>query len=304
MDIRYLNHFLRVVSTGSMSEAARQLDLSPAAVAQQMRALEREMGIPLLVRHGRSVRPTAAGERLYERGQALVHEADTLRDWVATEEDQGDLRLGTVNTALHGPLPDILQAFNLRHPSVRIALRVGVTPALYSALVQSEIDAALCLRLSFDLPKTVSWTPLRDEPLVVLTQARNAGQDPLELLRHHPLVRYDRQLAGGKLAERYLQAQGIRPRERLELNSVMAIALLVERGLGVGLVPDIGPALTDRRELCKLPVPTPPDQGGKPPLPPRELGLLWRNTSPRGRWVRSLLQCAQQVLSEGEQALV
>lgn len=298
MDIRYLNHFLRVVSTGSMSEAARQLDLSPAAIAQQMRALEREMGVMLLVRHGRSVRPTAAGERLYERGQVLVQETDALRDWVATEEDQGDLRLGTVNTALHGPLPDILQAFNVQHPSVRVALRVGVTPALYSALVQSELDAALCLKLSFDLPKTVSWTPLQLEPLVVLAQARDAGQDPLMLLRRQPLVRYDRQLAGGKLADRYLQAQGIRPRERLELNSVMAIALLVERGLGVGLVPDIGPALTDRRELCKLPVPAPADKTGKPPLPPRELGLLWRNASPRGRWIHSLLQCAQKVLAD------
>ena len=302
MDIRYLNHFLRVVSTGSMSEAARQLDLSPAAVAQQMRALEREMGATLLVRHGRSVRPTAAGERLYERGQALVHEADALRDWVATEEEQGDLRLGTVNTALHGPLPGILQAFTERHPSVRVALRIGVTPALYSALVQSELDAALCLRLSFDLPKTVSWTPLQLEPLVVLAPARDAGQDPLALLRRQPLVRYDRQLAGGKLADRYLQAQGIRPRERLELNSVMAIALLVERGLGVGLVPDIGPALTDRRELCKLPVPPPASQAGKPPLPPRELGLLWRNTSPRGRWIHSLLQCAQQALGPPPEA--
>jgi len=296
MDIRYLNHFLRVVSTGSMSEAARQLDLSPAAIAQQMRALEREMGATLLVRHGRSVRPTAAGERLYERGQGLVQEVDALRDWVATEDDEGDLRLGTVNTALYGPLPDILEAFNSQHPNVRVALRIGVTPALYSALVQSELDAALCLSLSFDLPKTVSWTPLRHEPLVVLAPARDADKDPLDLLRHLPLVRYDRQLAGGKLADRYLQEQGIRPRERLELNSVMAIALLVERGLGVGLVPDIGPALTDRRDLCKLPVPLLHKQTGKPPLAPRELGLLWRNTSPRGRWIRSLLQCAREAL--------
>src|SRR5690606_24415957 len=131
MDIRYLNHFLKVVAVGSMSEAARQLGLSPAAVAQQMRALERELDVSLLVRQGRSVRPTAAGQRLVERGQALVQDADALRDWVATDEDEGELRLGTVNTALHGFLPDILQAFTEHYPRVRIALRIGITPALY-----------------------------------------------------------------------------------------------------------------------------------------------------------------------------
>ena len=292
MDIRYLNNFLKVVALGSMSEAARQLDLSPAAVAQQMRALERELGVSLLMRQGRSLRPTAAGQRLVERGSMLVQDAEALRDWVATDEEEGELRLGTVNTALHGFMPDILQAFTERHPHVRIALRIGITPALYSALVQSELDAALCLKLSFDLPKTVCWTPLRQEPLVVLAHARDAGRDPLELLRNAPLVRYDRQLAGGRLAQRYLQAQGIRPHERLELNSIMAIALLVERGLGVGLVPDIGQGLAGQN-LCKLAVPpVAGDADGLAP-PPRELGLLWRSPSQRGRWVRTLLQCAQ-----------
>ncbi|OZI27195.1 LysR family transcriptional regulator [Bordetella genomosp. 7] len=295
MDIRYLNHFLKVVQLGSMSEAARQLGLSPAAIAQQMRALEKELGMSLLVRQGRSVRPTAAGQRLAERGPALVQDADALRDWVATDEDAGELRLGTVNTALHGFLPDILQAFSDQYPNVRISLRIGITPALYSALVQSELDAALCLKLSFDLPKTVCWTPLRQEPLVVLAPARDAARDPLELLRSAPLLRYDRQLAGGQLAQRYLQAQGIRPRERLELNSIMALALLVERGLGVSLVPDIGQGLAGPG-LCKLAVPALAGESGGQAPPPRELGLLWRNPSQRGRWLNTLLQCAQQVV--------
>ncbi|HCY5725501.1 TPA: hypothetical protein O1Y73_002722, partial [Staphylococcus aureus] len=51
-------------------------------------------------------------------------------------------------------------------------------------------------------------------------------------------VRYDRSLAGGRLADRYLRAQGIAPLERMELNSVLAVAMMVDQGLGVGLVPD------------------------------------------------------------------
>lgn len=296
MDLQYIQHFLQVVQLGSMSEAARQLDLSPAAIAQQMRTLERSLGAPLLVRQGRSVRPTAAGERLFERGQQLVQDCAALQEWVASDEERGQLRLGAIHTALHGFLPDVLQAFVARHPQVKVQVRVAPTPGLYTALLQGELDVAVCLHPGFELPKAVCWAPLRHEPLVVLCQPQDAARPALELLRTRPLVRYDRQLAGGKLAERCLQALGLQPRESLELNSVLAVALMVERGLGVGLVPDIGDALVQGRQLCKLPVPLP--AGGAPDrLAPRELGVLWLRSSPRLRWADSLRQCAQAQIS-------
>lgn len=293
MDTRYIHNFLKVITSGSMSEAARQLDLSPAAIAQQMRVLEQDLGCCLLVRHGRSVRPTAAGERLFERGQQLVQNFDDLRDWVASDEDGGELRLGTVNTALHGMVPELMRNFFARHDSVRISIRSGLAPDLYTALVQTELDAALCLKPSFDLPKTVRWAALRQEPLVLLAPAADAALDPLALLRSRPLVRYDRQLAGGKLADRYLKAQGIAVRERLELNSVLAVAMMVEQGLGVGLVPDIGSALTRQRTVCVLPLPPLSSGHGLLPSPHREVGLMWLHSSPRLRWVLSLLDCAR-----------
>jgi DNA-binding transcriptional LysR family regulator len=59
METEYLHSFLLVVESGSMSEAARRLNLTPAAIAQQMRTLERELGTGLLARAGRTVQPTA-----------------------------------------------------------------------------------------------------------------------------------------------------------------------------------------------------------------------------------------------------
>ena len=58
METNYLRTFMVVLESGSMSEAARRLDLTPAAVAQQMRVLERDLGVPLLRRAGRTVSPT------------------------------------------------------------------------------------------------------------------------------------------------------------------------------------------------------------------------------------------------------
>lgn len=289
MDVRYIHNFLRVVSAGSMSEAARQLDLSPSAIAQQMRVLEGEMGAPLLVRQGRSVRATAAGERLFERGRQLLQEVEGLREWVASDGGGGELRLGTVNTALHGFLPAVMRVFVQRHADVRISVRAGLTPELYTALLQSELDVLICLQPSFDLPKSVCWAELRQEPLVVLCRAEDASEDPLALLRSRPLVRYDRCLAGGRLADRYLRAQGIAPIERMELNSVLAVAMMVDQGLGVGLVPDIGSVLAQGRDVRALPLPS--SEAGA-----RRVGLLWMHTSARARWARSLLDCARLCL--------
>lgn len=287
METSYIQNFLKVVDCGSMSEAARQLQLSPAAIAQQMRVLESELGCVLLVRQGRNVRPNGAGQRLYDKGRHLVRELHELRGHVIAEEEAGQLRLGTVNTALHGFLPQVLRRFHQTHAQVRVHIRTGATPELYTALLHVELDAALCLKPAFDLPKSVLWHSLRQEPLVVLAPDALARRDPLELLRAQPLVRYDRSLGGGKLADDYLRAMGIAPQERFEINSVLAIAMLVEQGLGVGLVPDIGHALTHGRAIQALALP------GHPGNPAgREVGMLWMRASPHSRWIQQLLACA------------
>ncbi|WP_164119512.1 LysR family transcriptional regulator, partial [Stenotrophomonas maltophilia] len=67
MDTRFLESFVTVVDKGSIAEAARRLHLTPAAVAQRLRALESEIGKPLVSRAGRTVKPTETGIAMLER---------------------------------------------------------------------------------------------------------------------------------------------------------------------------------------------------------------------------------------------
>lgn len=203
METAYLHSFLLVVDSGSMSEAARRLDLTPAAVAQQIRALERELHVPLLARAGRTVQPTEAGHQLVQRARNLLREVGDLKAVLGSEAAGGELLVGTINTALHGMLPDILAAFVKTNPGVKVFLQSGTTALLYKAVQQGELDAAVCLYPPFALAKTFDWMPLREEPLVLLAPSRLARRDPHELLRTSPLIRYDRSLGGGKQADRY-----------------------------------------------------------------------------------------------------
>lgn len=288
VNTNFLKTFLLVVLKGSMSEAARQLDLSPTSVAQQMRALEAELGTPLLLRAGRTVRATEAGYRLIERAESIVRDTAGLRSWVHGNEVQQELHVGTINTVLHSALPDILKLFIERHPNTRVSIRSGVASQLYDLVVNGAVDVALTLKPAFDLPKTLGWRLLREEPLILLVPQHLASFNPLQLLREQPLIRYDRTLGGGKLADDYLRDAGIAPRERLELNSLLAISMMVERGLGVAIVPDIDSPLLDGKGLVRLVLP----QAGSR----RALGLLWLRVSPRKGLIDSFSGCSEQAM--------
>ena len=290
MDTAFLQGFLLSVDTGSMSEAARRLDLTPAAIAQQVRALERELGTPLLARAGRNVAPTEAGHRLVERARALLRDFANLKAAVNEEVTTGELRVGAINTALLSLLPDTLARFARLHPQVKVFIQSGMSMDLYEAVQRGELDAAICLHPQFALPKAAAWALLREEPLVLLVPARLARRDPHALLASEPLIRYDRSLGGGKQADRYLRRAGIVPRERFELGSLAAIAVMVDRGLGVSLVPDIASPLTHGLKLARLALPLASES--------RRFGIAWQRASVRARLIRGLVESARAAVAE------
>lgn len=290
METSYLHSFLLVVETGSMAEAARRLDITAAAVAQQIRILEREFDAPLLARAGRTVLPTPAGHRLAQSAPQLLRELANAKTHVSQEGTAGELVIGTINTALHSLLPDILAGFVKKCPDAKVFLRSATTRELYEAVRQGELDAAVCLHPSFALAKTFDWTLLREEPLVLLVPRQLAHLDPHTLLRTQPLIRYDRSLGGGQMVERYLRAAQIAPQERFELSSLVAIAMMVERGLGVSLVPDTALNLPDGQGVVRLALPEESQS--------RRFGVMWLRSSARLPLIHRLVDCARTVVKQ------
>ena len=290
METSYLHSFLLVVETGSMAEAARRLDITAAAVAQQIRILEREFDAPLLARAGRTVLPTPAGHRLAQSAPQLLRELANAKTHVSQEGTAGELVIGTINTALHSLLPDILAGFVKKCPDAKVFLRSATTRELYEAVRQGELDAAVCLHPSFALAKTFDWTLLREEPLVLLVPRQLAHLDPHTLLRTQPLIRYDRSLGGGQMVERYLRAAQIAPQERFELSSLVAIAMMVDRGLGVSLVPDTALNLPDGQGVVRLALPEESQS--------RRFGVMWLRASARLPLIHKLVECARTVVRQ------
>lgn len=288
METSYLHSFMLVVETGSMAEAARRLHITAAAVAQQMRILEKEFKTPLLARAGRTVVPTPAGHRLKQSAPTLLRDLANAHLLVNDDGASGELVIGTINTALHSLLPDILADFVKQSPNVKVFLQSAATNQLYEAVQQGDIDAAVCLYPAFSLAKTFDWTLLREEPLILLAPKHLAHRDPHDLLRTQPLIRYDRNLGGGQMVDKYLRNAGITPMERFELSSLVAIAMMVDRGLGVALVPDTALNLPDGQSVVRVNLPDATQS--------RRFGVMWLRSSAKLPLIQKLVVSSRLVL--------
>ncbi|WP_280189458.1 LysR family transcriptional regulator [Delftia sp. PS-11] len=140
-DFKRMAVFAAVVQHGSMSAAARALGMSPSAVSQQVRQLEREGGVTLLHRSTRQIALTDTGERYYQQCAAMAQAAAQARAELAAARDEpgGELRLSaTVGFARH--IAPALGDWLARHPALRLHLAVDDAPI---DLIQSRIDLAI-----------------------------------------------------------------------------------------------------------------------------------------------------------------
>jgi DNA-binding transcriptional LysR family regulator len=139
-----LRSFLAVVRTGSVHAAAEELVVTQPSVSAAVSALSRELGVKLLEREGRGVRPTPAGAAfapyaadivgLLEKGQRVAHEIEARSRRV--------LRIAAVTTAAESFVPALMHAFSEAHPDVALTLSVANRGRVLAMLVGHEADVA------------------------------------------------------------------------------------------------------------------------------------------------------------------
>ena len=282
MDSQFLETFVRVVEQGSMADAARRLGITPAAVGQRMRALEREIGVPLVSRAGRRVSPTSAGTALLEPARRILNEVANLP--IAAQPDQlaGRLTVGCISTALTGMMPPALLKLRESAPRLELILMPGAGPDLFDRVRTRELDAAVVVQPPFVMPKSLQWKTVRREPLVLLVHRDLVSRSVADLLSTQPFLRYNRASWGGRLVDIYLRRTGIVPRDLVELDALEAIAVMVDKGLGVGIVPDWSKPWPHCPNIVALPL--------EEIALKRSVGVVWRRGTLRERLVQAVLE--------------
>ena len=179
-DFRRMAIFAAVVQRGTMSAAARQLDMTPSAVSQHIRQLEKEAGISLLHRSTRQLSLTDAGQRFYVQCAAMCEAADRASAELAAERQQpsGELRLSAPAGFTQHAVP-ALGDWLRQHPALRLRLLMDDKPI---DLIEARVD--LALRFGH-LPDS-NWIarPLGRSPTVLCAAPQLLAQ--LSELPQHP----------------------------------------------------------------------------------------------------------------------
>jgi DNA-binding transcriptional LysR family regulator len=271
-----------VIECGSFAEAARRLNLTAAGVAQRVRALEHEIGASLVVRAGRTVQPTAAAATIMAQARIVQRDVQDLKSMVASGTLSGELRLGVAPTLLSSLVPDMLSRFTQAHPRIDVRILRNNSSELYAKVLEGHIDAALTSHPTFALPKSFDWALLREKPYVVVVPAAMRARAPHVILREEPFIRLDRRVYAGQVIDAYLRKVGIQPNERFEMDGPEAIAVMVDRGLGVAILPDWAPPWPEGLRLRKIAL---PDRKFV-----RKIGLIWLRASLRAGLINAFLR--------------
>ncbi|CAN7626677.1 LysR substrate-binding domain-containing protein [Mesorhizobium sp. LjRoot246] len=146
LDPDLLKTFLAFVDSGSLAQAASTVGRSPSAVTAQMQRLEEIVGEPLLAPQGRGRGLTPAGEDLVGHARRIL--AAHREAWLALKGARaaGRVAIGTTQDFADSGLPNLLRAFAVSHPRVRIELRVGRSAELAQALQSGGLDLAIVMR--------------------------------------------------------------------------------------------------------------------------------------------------------------
>lgn len=242
MDLRQLQTFVEVIDRGSFSAAADALGVTQPAVSQQVAALEKSAGAPLIDRSGRRAEPTAAGALVHRYALRLLRLRDELvRELAAgSEELTGHLVVGASTGPGEHVLPGLMGRFRALHPRVSVTLQVDSTDTIIDRVLDRELELGVVGgRRSH---RSLEFEPLIHDRVALVVPATHpfAGRHvTLRELGSEPLIVMQPGAAMRRLMDDEFRRAGLRPRDlhvAMEMGLQESAKSAVEAGFGVAFL--------------------------------------------------------------------
>lgn len=242
MDIKQIRYFLGVLEAKSFTKAADLLHVAQPAIGMQVRKLEEELGVQLLVRHSRGVMPTGSGEILARHGKMLLNDVKELRRLVMNSavEPAGRVTIGMSAGAMYTLAGPLFEACREKYPDISINLTEGLSAHLAELMTKDSLDAAL----TNDPPESGNLVvePLAEGFLCLVSRNNSArpqnelSEIPLQEALMHDLIVSSRATRFRYRIESAAKEIDIMLESPHDVDSVPAIKELVLRGIGSGLL--------------------------------------------------------------------
>lgn len=304
MELRHLRYFVAVAEERNFSRAAQRLHIAQPSLSNQIKQLERGLGVQLFDRTGRSAKLTHAGHLLLEEARRILVQVEQTSRVVqeAGHGEIGSLSLGFIPAASNDMLPEILLEFRKRFPKVELFLHEMMPDQAVQRLHDRRIDVSFLFRPFED--EVVRCKIISREPLVIaLPETHPLASEPrveMQALAGEPFIlpaQYSTPSLYGKVMDICRQA-GFTPKAgQKEVGLMQTIVGLVAGGIGVALVP------ASLQNLKRTGVAYKEVKDLKPTV---DMGVIWRRDdgSPvLSSFLKVVDEVARRRMGEEEEAL-
>lgn len=290
MSIRLLRTLVAVADTKTFSAAAEIVNVTHAAVSQQMRALEAEYGVALFDRRGRTPVMTPVGLQVVAKARKVIAEYDDIVPSVLEDGGMtGIINLGVMRTTLTGLIPPTIASLQAEYPDLGWHIHTGLTQDLLLDIERGTLDAAIVSKPHL-LPMDVVFHQIAREPMHLIAACQEPLDDPMVLLRDRPFIRFDRRAVVGAMIDTWILSRQIQVRQTMELDSPEAIASMVHANLGVSIVPELAVKPRASEPVKYL------DLG--PDAPVRVLGLVYKKQNHKQAAFEQLFNAMSRVVED------
>jgi LysR family transcriptional regulator, nitrogen assimilation regulatory protein len=239
MQYRHLHYFVSVVEAGSFSRAASTIHVAQPALSQQIAQLEEQLGVSLLLRSARGVRPTAAGEVLYREASSILRRLQQLPGIVRSGAGpaKGIVRLGMSSTFLTTAPMAFMEQCKADLPHVVLRMAVSDSPTIKRRVSEHELDLGLVLEDEF--APTFARTPLFRQRLFLIRHRAASKSRPVQLadLASMPLVLPPAPNMTRTALDQAFAAAKLSPNVVMEADVVANIIAAVRAGVGGSVLP-------------------------------------------------------------------
>ncbi|HEY1044542.1 MAG TPA: LysR family transcriptional regulator [Telluria sp.] len=294
MTFTQLEIFSLVAELQGFTAAALRLGISQSAISHAIKSLEKELGVPLIVRDQASIEVTEVGKRLLTRAREILGLAEAMQQEVSAARG---LRQGLVRIGSFGPtsslklLPAILHAFREKYPGVEVQIDEGSDNEVKQWIQDRRVDIGFLV-----LPnESFDTVPLVEDEMIAIVPTSHPLSEMASVtaadLQALPFIMSD--TGCGALVEPAFVRAGLTLRVRYRISQVMTILGMVQAGDGVAVMPEL--ALPGDLECA---YPHLKAVAFRPAIR-RRVGLGVRNLQRAAPAVQAFLETARQVSRRG-----
>lgn len=231
MNIETFKMIIAIVQTGSISGAAEQLGFAQSNISARLHQLETELDTAIFYRTNRGVILTESGTIFYKRAVEIVNlTEDTVNQLKHPKIIEGDLKIGTLQSASTTYLPPILTQYHHKFPKVRLTIETGNPLENIQQVLHYELNGAV-------IGENIDMTDLNSIPLATEEVCLVSASPDVPDIEHTPFLVFQAGCIYREVVENWLSSQNLTMHHPIEFNYLDAIMASACAGLGIGVVP-------------------------------------------------------------------